>query len=88
MMTEDEAREKWCPHTQVSIATSESTDAHSDNRRSEYGSSIEFESNPVCLGSKCMAWRWARELKVFGADPGLSAEVITDKGFCGLAGQP
>lgn len=52
------------------------------------GSIGERGQEETCMASGCMAWRWARELKVFEADPGLSAEVITDKGYCGLAGQP
>lgn len=58
MMTEDEAKTKWCP-----MARGQNW----DDRRSEDGS---FTANRLqsgdplaaclCLGSRCMMWRWGR----------------------------
>jgi hypothetical protein len=41
--------------------------------------------HPVkCQGLQCMAWRWLHEMEDIG---GVSIEVSTGRGFCGLAGE-
>jgi hypothetical protein len=54
-LTEDEAREKWCPFARTSGGTEEDL---AINR--EYGG--EPDVGALCLASDCMAWRWMNEV--------------------------
>jgi hypothetical protein len=91
MHTEDEAKKLWCPHVRLSATR---VDAEPEfwpawNRASEHHMGPLVETEQVCcIASKCMAWRWEKYLAVFELDPDLSAEVNTEKGYCGLAGKP
>ena len=40
----------------------------------------EFQSDPKCLASNCMAWRWKEDT--------CKANGEGWKGYCGLAGAP
>lgn len=88
MHTESEAAERWCPFARV-----QGRNEPAANRfmvRSADGR--EFDPNPVqsrCIGSRCMAWRWATGGPDMGfgdveETPGLLAARV---GFCGLAGK-
>ena len=54
MMTEEEAKTKWCPFARYIGDTRDRTSAH--NR---VGSGDGFNSECNCIASQCMAWRWA-----------------------------
>ena len=41
----------------------------------------------VCAGSECMAWRWAEEPDIRGANGDYHVHSAGN-GFCGLAGKP
>ena len=77
-MTEDEALEKWCPHS----------------RRYHSGGGYNRSDNPwtipeatTCMGSKCMAWRWVKDPLVdFVANDKAVTGKTSDHGYCGLAG--
>lgn len=91
-MTEDEAKTKWCPAFRGND--------HGINRRFE----LETASIGNCLGSACMAWRWAKGVSVAEAAAKIATEggdwrcaialrdaqeaMRPDDGFCGLAGAP
>jgi hypothetical protein len=47
-MTEDQAREKWCPFARVAAAD------YSSNK----GSGGDIRPGAYCIASRCMAWRW------------------------------
>ena len=47
MMTEAEAREKWCPH----VRFSQWAEGIVNNRG-------DLNGKHNCLASECMAWRW------------------------------
>jgi hypothetical protein len=81
MMTEDEAKKKWCPHVQVSVSTGIDGTEADDNRNS---TKHDFDRQPVCIGSACMAWRWKAQQQL-PIDEGLAP---SHEGYCGLAGQP
>ena len=103
MMTEDEAKTKWCPFVRLSVtrwfgdppivpitATANRVIAE------------ENQEKTFCISSACMAWRWI--------DTGVSVEGSTNnkyhkrvtghtethgralladiRGYCGLAGRP
>lgn len=96
-MTEEEARQKWCPFVQVSHAKG---NGHTDTV------SNRATLSRICVASACMAWRWAepeerayswatdadRAVALLGT-PEQRAEnraalVATRRGYCGLAGPP
>lgn len=49
--TEEEAREKWCPHTRETISTYDGNPIGSGNNTGGPG-------DCSCIGSKCMMWVW------------------------------
>ena len=88
-MTEDEARQKWCPFARVAMISSSDIECPPCNRLAIDGVS-GLEKNPAgarCIASDCMAWRWhtspaqAVEINARG-NAGAKAH-----GVCGLAGK-
>lgn len=97
-MHEEEAKTKWCPMLQVSAATgvigtvSNRSNAFDDNS----------DRHGRCIGSACMAWRWADVPNPDYAKAGGGQHFMQypppvlppmylkseDDGFCGLAGKP
>ena len=74
-MTEQEARQKWCPFARVV------------DDLSGAGAAARLQNNTVkCVASDCMAWRWAsgEGIETLGGSRGESKEA----GYCGLAGKP
>jgi hypothetical protein len=71
-MTEDEAKQKWCPQVRFT--------QWNDQMLSNRG---EFSGATNCLASGCMAWRWANERGL--RSDGASVPIY---GYCGLAGKP
>ncbi len=70
MMTEDEAKTKWCPQYQVATSGGDvSSTFETDNRPEEHEQIGEKEwrrtgfMHPMarCIGSACMAWRLGSE---------------------------
>jgi hypothetical protein len=55
-MTEDEAKTKWCPQFQVSIAGGPAGQMQRDTWRDK--SNRPLEGGGKCLASACMAFRW------------------------------
>ncbi len=56
-LTEDQAKEKWCPMARV-LDTNDGTVC---NRHYNY-SSLPKDMNPTysrCIGNQCMAWEWS-----------------------------
>ena len=91
MMTEDEARTKWCPHARLLTA--------SERDRVEPGLPVGYNRHPStvgvifgaarCLASDCMAWRWSVtpiEAERANADERNSVKAVAT-GFCGMAGR-
>lgn len=76
MMTEEEAKKKWCPHTQVAVVES---GAASNRESFALASQKGYD---LCLGSACMAWRWSV------GPMANDAPDVKYKGYCGLAGKP
>lgn len=84
-MTEDEAKQRWCPFTR---ATATDIEWHSNRP-----SFADTDKNPfdTCLGTSCMAWRWrgwflAEARDVHATPPPTEQSVRL--GYCGLAGSP
>jgi hypothetical protein len=64
MMTEEEAREKWCPFARTQVL-------QTDDDGTVYGAAVnrtilpapqgimsELVAGTQCIGSRCMAWQW------------------------------
>jgi len=76
MLTEEQAREKWCPFARV--ADKPDGPVAGANRWPGHA----FANHSCCIASDCMAWWWgAKESPPVGAYPGK-------RGYCGLAGKP
>lgn len=91
MLTEEDAKTKWCPFARE--ADSRDEDGVAANR------TISGKPMTMCIGSSCMAWRWRDILKEDGSVT-LVDEVYGSggwsgrpdqkpehrRGYCGLAG--
>lgn len=85
LVTEQEAREKWCPCARTAIGEDFEDDRGmqlvSANRAMDY----QTPHHCRCIASECMFWRWADEYEVV-----VKSETATGKanrrGYCGLAG--
>ena len=80
-MTEDEARQKWCPSVREIAAMS---NYELPSNTVMYNPSTQVAGNRLpdgnmskCIASDCMAWRWE--------DGPMDDEL---HGYCGLAGKP
>ena len=102
MMTEEEAKKKWCPEVRLS--------AISENGKHYYAASRDrcFFVPPntkdperditKCIASACMMWRWENQdiwinrveegEKVSGMDTQEAADCLPRLGYCGLGGKP
>lgn len=95
IITEEEARTKWCPHARGAAPFSfrDSETAVTSNRVWN----AEPLEGTTCIGSRCMAWRWDDEgnrarsrdrqmnVRVPGDPPQPEPPEPAERGFCGLA---
>lgn len=88
-MTEDEARQKWCPFSR--IADPNAMTGGNRRYRQQGGGAAPakhaFNQATRCIASECMAWRWKLVVKEHHPmqliiEPDEYSE--TD-GYCGLA---
>ena len=85
-MTEDEARQKWCPFARVAMISSSDIECPPCNRLAIDGVS-GLEKNPAgarCIASDCMAWRQYADIP---ADSPYYDPELGLGGHCGLAGK-
>jgi hypothetical protein len=88
MMTEDEAKTKWCPMVRFVPSTE---DHRAITNRVDVLVPDDSKSIALCIGSACMAWQWGNkklghdltgeEGKRFHRDNPLM-------GYCGAFGKP
>jgi hypothetical protein len=86
MMTEEEARGKWCPFVRQSNGPDGSW-----NRTLHESASLTEPRTYGCIASECMAWRWED-----GVIPGTDGKFYFGdetaqrpaRGYCGLSGKP
>ncbi len=79
-MTEDEAKEKWCP--MVRTADSGEPGALAVNR------DAAVPANYNCIASDCMMWAWSGEVIQGKGRDGILNDYIKysdNYGYCGLA---
>ena len=85
-MTEDEAKERWCPFAMVptTLTTAEQKLAATGNRGTAMDQPYE---SARCIGSECMAWRW--HVQVDSEHSHVKGPTVPKPdGYCGLAGKP
>lgn len=89
MMTEQEATGRWCPFGRLGwfLETTENGVGGITFNRTHEG---DGDPNSLCLGSSCMAWRWATTSSRRSPYPGGHPvnETKRERGYCGLAGRP
>lgn len=96
MLTESEAKQRWCPFARVTNPWNRP----GFNRYEDAGGHQSSTTEAACIGSACMAWRWAESIggeivwtevvnngTVYAKPTGLKHEAPT-QGYCGLAGKP
>lgn len=76
-MTEDQAKQKWCPYQSVRVQLLSMTLIKGASIFPENAKEITEDANQkqTCIGSACMMWKWSLTHK----------ECL---GYCGLAGDP
>lgn len=88
IVTEEEAKTKWCRH-----ARHAEVGGGAWNRGNwEDGDVLNTNHNGgryacTCLGSQCMAWRWVGGWSRDDRS-GANGPVVPSKGYCGDAGAP
>lgn len=91
MMTEGEAKAKWCPFARaLTIKRSDGAPILGNERSAAnrlYTSNGELITSTNCLGSACMAWR-ATDNEGAPSKPDEPEVATKPAGFCGLAGKP
>lgn len=93
ILTEDDAKTKWCPHARISeeakqahlaspsfnrTETQHDNSTHPDDPLYLYFGAIP--SQALCLGSGCMNWEWNISPEAAAARGG----DIKPNGYCGL----
>lgn len=73
-MTEDRAKEKWCPFSRVALDEGMAANRTASMGRGGYA---DIAEETRCLASGCMAWRWSTI---------VARAPILSEGHCGLAG--
>lgn len=100
LLTEEEARKKWCPKARVAHSSTDADDytiaMAAVNRGGGYDA---IEENSQCYASYCMAWRWAIDREPLTAEQrrgagtaiGLAAALQPAReprrGYCGAFGK-
>jgi hypothetical protein len=74
LLTETEAKTKWCPLVRAANVAEPSANAQSRNRDGSGGPS----RSSLCIASGCMFWRFEEH----------SDKRIDPRGYCGAAGKP
>jgi len=98
VITEEEARKKWCPFVRLLSVTTRDGKPEaaiaSFNRIAlspDPSTHVMSPETARCIASECMAWRWAKVKDVITREPppGHYEWVDSDVyGYCGLAGAP
>lgn len=91
IMTEDEARRRWCPFGMQPIAGYAQPSSGLSTSQTYVISGNRAQGDvPACLASQCMAWRW-KDPKVLREIDLVTADVVDEqprRGYCGAFGRP
>lgn len=75
LLTESEARSKWCPETRLAYGPDGKEGVAAVNRSAK---TDVVRANSNCIATECAFWRWAR----------TAHEGALQEGYCGRAGRP
>ena len=81
-MTEDQAKQKWCPFVRAGVATTAGETNSAINRvglANQGSDKINTYPIGMCIASDCMAWRVSQMYNLEGTE-------MMSHGYCGLAG--
>lgn len=91
-MTEDQAKQKWCPYQEMRAQASAHTIMLACTRWPDDSEKFAkgANENKKCIGSDCMMWQTtSQEYDKIGADGFPTRDAhMTISGYCGLAGKP
>lgn len=94
MLTEEQAKLRWCPFSRVLLPVNQSGNRISTfhleavRKSGDTRDIAHYEQQQAdcrCIASHCMSWRWAGYREVPSATVQNQDEA---HGFCGLAGKP
>lgn len=90
LLTEEEAKKRWCPHTRMATQTSDKVFnrvwVEEDKAKNQDGY-MWRGPGVCCIASTCMAWNWASEKALRDIDLITSdIEAESRTGYCGLSG--
>lgn len=92
ILTEEEAKGRWCPQARSLGVVNEWVNATSSVNSIQVVSNRDHPSGnmPACIASSCMFWRWSEEKKIRDID--LVTSDVVDlpprRGYCGIGGKP
>ena len=92
LTTEQEAREKWCPHVRI-VEKWQTGNTHPRNRMVDMPAAVVLAENLIgcqCIASECAMWRWApsENWVAFKGRQRIDKPCEEWVGYCGLAGRP
>lgn len=83
IVTEEEAKTKRCQES-YAACSQVTPEGHTFAMAFSGGAYATATAPSMCIGSRCMAWRW-RDSWV---EDGRNAAQPNTKGYCGKAGEP
>lgn len=93
MMSEAEAKEKWCPQARAILAgrKEDKGPLQVSDQKTSYNMVLDQTKKGAkdfyvkCIGAGCMAWRWAEKSAL---EVPMTGDVMARKGYCGAYGKP
>jgi hypothetical protein len=85
-MTEEEARNRWCPFAKIALASENGQIVGYNRIEDAIEGSTKLPTASFCIASRCMAWRWGGR----GNTERKQQQEFERKteGYCGLASKP
>jgi hypothetical protein len=91
LLSDGETKNRWCPFGRGLVEVRHSVGG-APVQISSCNRSAKGTPTVACIGSTCMAWRWAgwriRNYDTIAPDPHDDNKVGARLGYCGLAGKP
>ncbi len=92
ILTEADAKTKWCPHVRIvnGVVAPDGRSTH-NVLQAPYNRIVEetawaYPQGAACISSACTQWRWVEEPKT--VQDGQTFQYTPGRGYCGLAGRP